>query len=159
VPVAAWLALLARLALAGVWLYAGASKIGDLAASGRAVAAYRLLPHDVAVAVGAALPFVELALGALLLIGFATRVSASVSAGLLTVFSFGIASAWARGLRIDCGCFGGGGELAAGRSPTYGWELARDLALIAVAVFLAVRPGTPFSLDSRLSVDIGGGQK
>jgi len=147
VVVGPWLALVARLGLAAVWLYAGGSKVDDLAASGRAVVAYHLLPYDVAVVVGAALPFVELALGVLLLVGFATRVAALSSAGLLGVFTFGVAAAWARGLRIDCGCFGGGGEVAAGKSPSYGWELARDVALLAVALFLAVRP------HSRLAVD------
>ena len=66
------------------------------------------------------LPFVEIALGVLLLIlGLATRLAAVVSAALLVVFIAGIASAWTRGLRIDCGCFGGGGDLAAGQGPSY----------------------------------------
>jgi uncharacterized membrane protein YphA (DoxX/SURF4 family) len=143
-----WLSLVGRLVLAAVWLYAGGSKVADLAASGRAVAAYHLLPYDVAVVVGAALPFVELALGVLLLVGFATRVVALSSAGLLGVFTFGISSAWSRGLRIDCGCFGGGGELAAGTSPSYGWELVRDVALFSVAVVLAVRPRSRLAVDN-----------
>lgn len=58
-----WLGTLARLVLAGVWLAAGAAKIGDLAASGRAIHAYQLLPYELSVAMGAALPFVELLLG------------------------------------------------------------------------------------------------
>ena len=68
-----WLGTAARLGLAAVWLVAGAAKVGDLAASGRAVNAYQVMPYDVATVVGAALPFVELALGVLLLLGLATR--------------------------------------------------------------------------------------
>lgn len=145
-----WLALLARLGLAAVWLYAGGSKIGDLAASGRAVNAYRILPYDAAMALGAALPFVELALGVLLLLGLATRLTAAVSAALLTVFVAGIISAWARGLAIDCGCFGGGGDLAAGQDPRYGTELLRDLGFLALAGILLVFPRTPAALDGWL---------
>jgi uncharacterized membrane protein YphA (DoxX/SURF4 family) len=140
-----------RLLLAGVWLYAGGSKVGDLTASVRAVKAYQLLPSTVAEWVGAALPLVEIGLGLLLLLGLATRLAAGASVLLLAAFVAGIASAWARGLRIDCGCFGGGGELAAGETPSYGSELVRDLALLAAAGFLLVWPRTRWSLDAWLS--------
>jgi len=143
-----WLGTAARLILGGVWIAAGASKIGDLAASGRAVAAYRLLPHDAATFLGAVLPFLEIALGALLVVGLATRLGAVISAVLLIAFIAGIIAAWARGLRIDCGCFGGGGDLAAEENPRYAAELARDAGLLALSGFLAVFPRTKLSIDS-----------
>jgi uncharacterized membrane protein YphA (DoxX/SURF4 family) len=139
-----------RLGLAAVWLVAGWSKVTDLAASGRAVNAYRVMPFEAAKVVGAALPFVEIALGLLLLAGVAVRVTAGVSAVLLVVFVAGIASAWARGLRIDCGCFGSGGELGAGADPTYGAELARDLGFLLLAGFLLRWPLTRLSVDEKL---------
>ncbi|HEU4422700.1 MAG TPA: MauE/DoxX family redox-associated membrane protein [Pilimelia sp.] len=145
-----WLGTAARLGLAVVWLAAGASKISDLAASGRAVNAYQLMSYDIAKVVGAALPFVEIALGVLLLVGLATRLAAIVSAALLVVFIAGITSAWARGLAIECGCFGGGGELGAGQSPSYGPEIARDVAFLLLAAFLIVWPRTRLSVDSWL---------
>ncbi|MEO3777132.1 MauE/DoxX family redox-associated membrane protein [Micromonospora sp. B11E3] len=146
-----WVGVATRLGLATVWLLAGASKAEDLAASGRAVNAYRLLPYEVATVVGAALPFVELALGALLLLGLATRLAAAVSAALLVVFVAGIASAWARGLSIDCGCFGSGGQLAAGQAPSYLPEILRDVAFLALAGFLLIWPRTPVSVDGWLA--------
>lgn len=142
-----WLAVAARLVLAVVFAYAGWSKATDLAGSGRAVNAYQLMPFAAAKAIGAALPFVELALAALLLVGLATRLAAACAAGLLTVFLVGISSVWARGLSIDCGCFGGGGTLAAGAHPNYFWDLVRDLALLALAVLLFLTPRTPVSVD------------
>ncbi|MFC4145675.1 MauE/DoxX family redox-associated membrane protein [Micromonospora mangrovi] len=146
-----WLGTAARLGLAAVWLIAGGAKVGDLAGSGRAVNAYRILPYDAATAVGAALPFVELALGVLLLLGLATRLAAGVSAALLMVFITGIASAWSRGLAIDCGCFGSGGQLAAGQAPSYLPEILRDLGFLALAGFLLSWPRTPFSVDGWLA--------
>lgn len=146
-----WLGAVVRLALAAVWFAAGATKASDLAASARAVNAYQLMPFTVAQVVGAALPFVELALGGLLLVGLATRLAASVSAILLGAFVVGISSAWARGLSIDCGCFGGGGQLAPGQRPSYGPEIARDVALLILAAYLIVFPRTRLSLDARLS--------
>ena len=145
-----WLGTAVRLVLAAVWLAAGASKVGDLAASGRAVNAYQVMPYDVAKVVGAALPWVEIALGVLLLLGLATRLAAAVSTVLLVVFVAGIASAWARGLSIDCGCFGGGGELGAGQSPAYAPEILRDAGLLLLAGFLLVWPISRLSIDAWL---------
>ncbi|MFY1690450.1 MauE/DoxX family redox-associated membrane protein [Plantactinospora sp. WMMB782] len=148
-----WLGLAARLGLAAVWLAAGASKVGDLAASGRAVNAYKIFPYDLAVVIGAALPFVELALGLILLVGLATRLAAGISATLLVIFIAGIVSAWTRGLSIDCGCFGSGGDLAAGQDPTYGTELLRDVGFLLLAGFLLVWPRTRISVDAALGRD------
>ena len=52
----------------------------------------------------------------------------------MLAFVIGIASAWARGLRIDCGCFGGGGQLAAGVEPDYLIEILRDFGLFGLGV-------------------------
>ena len=123
-----YLGTFARLVLGGVWIAAGLLKVGDLAASGRSVVAYRLLPYPVATTLGAVLPFVEIGLGLLLVLGLATRLAAILSAVLQIAFIIGIVSAWARGLRIDCGCFGSGGDLAANQQPTYFSETIRDIA-------------------------------
>jgi uncharacterized membrane protein YphA (DoxX/SURF4 family) len=143
-----WIGTVARLLLGVVWIIAGALKVGDLTASGRAVVAYRLLPPSFATVLGSVLPFVEIAVGLLLVVGLATRLSAVVSAVLLVAYIIGIASVWVRGLRIDCGCFGAGGDLAANAQPTYFSETIRDIALLAVAVYLIVRPRTRLSLDA-----------
>jgi uncharacterized membrane protein YphA (DoxX/SURF4 family) len=145
-----WISTVVRLGLAAVFLVAGGTKVGDLAASGRAVNAYRLMPYDVAKVVGAAQPFLEIALGLLLLAGLAVRLSAGIAAVLLIVFIAGIVSAWARGLQIDCGCFSKGGELKAGQIPEYGWEILRDAGFLVLAGILLWRPRTRYSVDGAL---------
>ncbi|GAB2687532.1 MauE/DoxX family redox-associated membrane protein [Thalassiella azotivora] len=144
---APWALLVARLGLAGVWVVAGALKVADPAASVRAVRAYQLLPEALVPAVGYALPFVEIALGVLLLVGLGTRTAAAVSAVLLVVFVVGVSAAWARGLSIDCGCFGGGGEVEPGAT-RYVEELVRDTAFLAASLALLVRPRTRWAVDS-----------
>lgn len=116
----------------------------------RAVRAYRLLPELVVPAVGYGLPFLELALGVLLILGVTVRLTAVAASLLLLVFIAGIASAWARGLQIDCGCFSEGGEVAAGQT-RYPQEIGRDAGLLAVAVALARWPVSRLALD-RFSV-------
>lgn len=146
-----WLGTIARLFLAGIFLYAGGSKITDLASSGRAVNAYDVMPVEIGRVVGAMLPMVEIALGALLLVGFATRFAGAAIALLNVVFITGIAQAWARGLNIDCGCFGGDGSLGAGQSPRYLWEIVRDLGFLLAALLVVAVPRTRLSLDARLA--------
>jgi uncharacterized membrane protein YphA (DoxX/SURF4 family) len=145
-----WISTIARLGLAAVFLTAGGLKVSDLAASGRAVNAYRLMSFDAAKVVGAIQPFLEIAVGLLLLIGLAVRLSAAVAALLLVIFIAGIVSAWARGLRIDCGCFSKGGDLTGGRTAEYGLEILRDVGFAVLAGILLVKPRTKFSIDGLL---------
>ncbi len=92
------------------------------------------------------LPYLEIALGLLLLVGLATRLTAVLSAVVLVAFIAGVISAAARGLSIDCGCFGGGGDVAAGQT-AYVQEILRDLGFLALAGYLIIRPDTPLSVD------------
>jgi uncharacterized membrane protein YphA (DoxX/SURF4 family) len=142
--------LLVRLGLAAVWLISGASKVSDLNQTYIAVQAYDLLPSGAASVVAGAIPFLELALGVLLLAGLGTRVTAVVSALVLLAFIGAVAQSWARGLTIDCGCFGGGGQVAPGETK-YPQEIARDIGFLLLAGWLVVRPRSVLSLDGWLT--------
>jgi uncharacterized membrane protein YphA (DoxX/SURF4 family) len=136
----------ARVVLGLVLLMAGALKIADPQSAVAAVRAYQLLPELGATLVGWGLPFVELLLGLLLLSGLATRPVAIATAVLLVIFLAGVISVAARGLSIDCGCFGGGGPVPPDQT-AYGLEIARQLGLLALAGWLAVYPQSYLSLD------------
>ena len=138
--------LVLRLVLGAVVLGAGLLKVGHLETSARSVRAYQLLPYDVAGYLGYGLPVLEAAIGVLLVLGLFTRFSAVVAGLLMAVFIVGIASAWARGLSIDCGCFGKGGTIEPSQTQ-YPQEIARDVGLLACAAWLALRPRTAHSLD------------
>lgn len=145
-----WVGLLARLILGGVLLAAGALKVGHPLTSARSVQAYQLLPFDVAAAVGYALPIVEIALGALIVLGLFTRITSLLGTLLMVAFIIGIASAWARGLTIDCGCFGDGGPVAPGETQ-YGVDIARDVFFALCGAWLVWRPRSAFSVDAALA--------
>ena len=138
--------LLARLFLGGVLIYAGAVKIPRPLTSERAVQAYEIFPMDLAGYIGLALPYLEVVLGLLLVLGLFTRPTAIVSTLLMLAFVAGISQAWARGLTIDCGCFGGGGQIAAADTQ-YPQEIARDLGFALAGAWLWWRPRSLVSLD------------
>jgi len=140
---------LARLGLAAVWLVSGGLKVADPEQLYVAVQAYDVLPAGVAGLIAAALPFVEIALGLLLLAGLGTRLVAAISLIMLAAFTAGVAQAWARGLAIDCGCFGGGGTVNPAQT-RYPQEIARDLGFALLAGWLVIRPRTLLALDGRL---------
>ncbi|GAA1843773.1 DoxX family membrane protein [Pseudonocardia ailaonensis] len=138
---------LARLGLAAVWLASGLLKALDPAQTYVAVKAYDVLPTDGVSIVAGILPWFELALGVLLLLGVGTRAVAVLSAVLLLVFIAGVSQAWARGLNIDCGCFGGGGAVEPGQTQ-YVQEIVRDTGFLVLAAWLIVRPRTFGALEN-----------
>jgi uncharacterized membrane protein YphA (DoxX/SURF4 family) len=159
-----WLALLARLVVGAVWIWAGLAKLADPIGSIRAVQAYDLLPTSWVEPIGY-LPAVEVVVGMALVVGVMSRGAAVLSALLFVGFVIGISTAWARGLEIDCGCFGGGGY-DPNASDKYPLEIARDVALLAASLFVIwVGPGrlaldtvlfrrrTPRDLERELDLD------
>ena len=144
--------LLARLVLGGTLLFAGGLKVGNPLGSARAVQGYDVMPFEVARFIGYALPWLEIVVGLLLVLGLFTRISAVVGALLMLAFVVGIAQAWARGLTIDCGCFGGGGQVGAAETK-YGREILRDLGFALCGAWLIARPRTTYSLDRTLFGD------
>jgi uncharacterized membrane protein YphA (DoxX/SURF4 family) len=147
-----WVTTVARLVVAGVLIVAGWLKMGAPALSIRAVEAYDLLPTAVAEIVGYVLPILEIVIGLLLVVGLLTRLAAIVAGLLMLAFVIGIASAWARGLNIDCGCFGGGGALPPGQRANYLPEILRDLGILALAAWVAVKPPGRLALDAALGL-------
>ncbi len=147
---APFIGLVARLTLGGVLLLAGYLKLDELDKSQMAVRAYEMLPVPLANLIGIVLPFAEIFMGILLILGAATRLMGLMSALLMLVFVVGISQAWARGLSIDCGCFGGGGKVEPGEE-NYLTPLMRDAGLAALGIYLFLFPQSKFALDKSSS--------
>ena len=128
-----------------MFVVAGLLKVPDPAAAVRAVRAYRLLAEPLVAPVAFGLPVLEIAVGLALLAGVFVRTAAVASAALLVVFVAAVGSAWVRGLQIDCGCFGNGGQVAAGET-SYPLEILRDVGLLLVALALARWPASRLAL-------------
>ncbi len=144
-----WIGLLARLVLGVVWLVAGYLKFSDPAGTVRAVRAFHLLPETLVPTFGYLMPMAEMVIGAGLLLGLLTRGFAIASSLLLLAFIVGISSAWARGLEIQCGCFGGGGYQE-NPAPGYLRDIVRDIGLLLASGWLVWFPRNRLGLDNIL---------
>ncbi len=146
-----FITLVFRLILGGVLVVAGAIKAFSPSDAASAVAAYKILPNQIAHILGYALPWLELAIGLLLIIGVSVRFAAITGGIVMVLFIAAIISVWARGLLIDCGCFGGGGAIdpskAAAVHRTYFLEILRDTGLALSAIYLYFFPYGRFGIE------------
>ncbi len=97
-----------RTCLGAIFVLTGALKINDPFALLADVLAYELLPRGLAVGFAAILPFIELVIGTALICGVFRQAAALLGLALGVAFTFAVASALVRDLKIDCGCFGVG---------------------------------------------------
>ncbi len=100
-----YLIFIARLIVGAVFIVVGVSKIADPNLFAKEIANYRMLPEILINSVAIVLPWIELICGVLLILGVRLRASAAVIFVLLLLFNIMVATAWARGLNIDCGCY------------------------------------------------------
>lgn len=145
--------LAARVILGGTLVVAGALKVTAIDSSIQSVRLYQLLPWEATAAVGTALPLLEIGIGLLLITGTFTRIAAVLGSTLMLAFIIAIASVWARGISIDCGCFSPGGQVAPGETQ-YPAEILRDLGLLLCGAWAAWRPQSPWAVDSWLLAPI-----
>lgn len=130
------LLLLGRIALGAIFVYAAWTKMHppvaiSLSLFALQVDSYRMLPPWAVNTVAHTLPFLELALGALLIIGWPLRIVSSVTSLLLLAFFGTMVRSYALGLEINCGCFGPNEKLGAA-------TLLRDGALLALALGVTI---------------------
>ena len=126
--------IVVRVALGAIFFYAGAEKIINPVAFAGDVANYRLLPHVAVNLVAITLPWVEAAVGLLLVAGVWVRPSALIVTVLMLVFLAAIGQAVARGLDINCGCFGTQNARKVGLI-----VIGEDLLMLLAAAWLAFR--------------------
>jgi uncharacterized membrane protein YphA (DoxX/SURF4 family) len=125
--------LAARLIMAGIFIYASIEKIADPAGFAKDVYNYQILPDGVINLTALVLPWLELLLGLCLLTGVWMPGAVLIANGLLLVFLAAFAFNLARGLDVNCGCFGAGGL---GPSMSTIWYLLRDVVFLTIGAFL-----------------------
>jgi hypothetical protein len=116
---------------------------------------YAVLPEWAVVATARVLPWFEMTLGVLLLLGVQTVAVSAVVSALLLGFVVAMLRAWWLDLGIDCGCFGIGQALSPGTLARDGALALLSLAVTAGAVVLSRRVSPP-SDAAHSSGPIGG---
>jgi uncharacterized membrane protein YphA (DoxX/SURF4 family) len=101
-----WLTLVTRLVVGGIFIYSAIYKIVDPGNFGRFIWNYHIVPGSLINLMALILPWVELLVGLGLILGILYRGAALLVNGMTVVFIIALASAVARDLNIDCGCFG-----------------------------------------------------
>ena len=137
-PWARWVVLAARIALAAVFAFAAIPKLGDAAAFARDIDNYHLLPVEWAATAAVMMPPLELVVALALLLGIHARGAAVISAGMMLVFAAAMAQAMARGIDLDCGCFG-----SALAMHVSGWSILRNVVLAALSLPILLGPELP----------------
>jgi putative oxidoreductase len=125
--------LLLRLALGGVFIYAGALKIVDAAEFARAIHNYQLTPRLLSTLLAVYLPWLEVLAGLALILRRLPLGAALALTTMSAVFLIALTSAWARGLDISCGCFSKEEHKIQTHFPQL---FLRDVALLAAAATL-----------------------
>ena len=95
-----------RIIVGFVFIFAAISKVSEPEEFARAISNYKLLPIYLINILAIVLPWIELCAGILLVFGISVKENSAILSGLLLVFIIAIAISLARGLNIDCGCFG-----------------------------------------------------
>jgi uncharacterized membrane protein YphA (DoxX/SURF4 family) len=144
----AWTGLAVRAYLGWLFLSASWHKIMDPAPFAVDVATYQLLPHVAVNAFAIVVPWVELVIGILLLVGCRVRAASLIVA--LLMLSFLTALLWALhlGLDMSCGCFA---SQAAAGDDTISWRtVARDFAWLGLSVYVLVFDRNPLGVERNL---------
>jgi uncharacterized membrane protein YphA (DoxX/SURF4 family) len=95
-----------RTVVGGIFLVSGLAKIADPVRFLLTLREFQLLPGALESFLAVYLPWLEFLLGLCVVLGVLHRTSALMIAGLNGFFIVAIGSVMARGIEVDCGCFG-----------------------------------------------------
>jgi uncharacterized membrane protein YphA (DoxX/SURF4 family) len=131
------LLLVFRVVLGGLFIYAGVVKVVDPLGFAQDIRNYRLVGQSLAFVAAVVLPWLEILAGAFLIAGIWKRGATLVITGLLVFFIVLTLVTMARGLDVDCGCFGS-------LSRRSGWGVVlEDLGMLALGLCILLGPRTP----------------
>ena len=141
-----YLSFVFRIALGVIFIVSGSGKLAELSTFVEEVKNADVLPHALATVYGNALPFVEIVIGALLVLGLFSRFAAAI--GGLSSLSFIIGNSFEihRGLYGDCGCFGSIASLQFSTREAF----IIDCVMLIVAIQILVHKGEFLSLGSMI---------
>lgn len=114
-----------------IFVYAGAVKVWDPLTFATDISNYQILPWPISIRIAFYLPWLEVLCGLGLIFHRLFAGALFLTGGLMLVFVAATISARARGINVDCGCFGSvSGNLS------FSWHLLLDFGLLGILVLL-----------------------
>lgn len=144
-PGHSWLALPVRYYLAFVLILACLHKIAHPGSFALDIATYDILPLALINLQAIILPWLELVVAILLLVGFRTRAASLLVAGMMMMFIVAITIALYKGLDMSCGCFAS--QAAQDEDPISWLTVLRDLGWLALALYVTLLDQNPVGID------------
>ena len=141
-----YLSFVFRIALGVILIVSGASKLSEGAVFIDEVEDANVLPHALARFYGTALPYVEIVIGALLILGLFSRFAAGIGGLAALSFIIGNSTRLYRGFYGECGCFGNIAFLQFGTRDA----LIIDCVLMIMAIQILIHKGDFLSLGSKI---------
>lgn len=137
------MALILRLVLATVFLYAGIAKFIDPAGLVESILQYRIVPEILVIPLALLLPPFEIISALALLTGPWKQQAAFNIALLCVTFLVALGYAISQGLVIECQCFGNLSSSSSGML----WPLLRNFCLLAMAIWIYRQEETTYRKD------------
>lgn len=150
-PAYSFVALVLRLGLGGLFLFAAYNKLIDPQTFSESVQAFHMpmpasLEDPMVLLATYAVPWTEIFCSVALVLGLWTRAAGTVFLILMGVFLIGIISAILRHLPLNCGCFG---KFKLYCDGPLGWcKVRENCVLMAGAVIVVIGGGGRFALDA-----------
>jgi len=143
--------LLIRIIVGSIFIITGISKIIDPVLFAKEITFYRMLPDFSINLIAIILPWIELVVGVLFILGVRVKANILILAGMLLMFNFAVSVAWARGLNINCGCFSNLAKETVGLG-----KLSENFAMFFALVFMFFFPNNRFSLETFVKKESSG---
>jgi len=130
-------AVLFRIVLGCIFTVSGLAKIADPVRFLLTLREFQLLPRAAESFLAVYLPWLELVLGLCVVLGLLHRTAALMIAGLNGFFIVAIGSVMARGIEVDCGCFGLLADVLHLPDMADGKAIVRNLLLMGMCVYVS----------------------
>lgn len=135
--------LTARLILGFLFVIVAIGKIYEPGAFANEISNYNILPQQLVNISALILPWLELIIGILLISGVRVKANSIIAAILLIAFIAAVASAMARGLDINCGCYSNI------KAEAVGWpKILENTGLLILSILILISKSSGLALEN-----------
>jgi putative oxidoreductase len=143
-----YLAIPARIYIGWIFIAASLHKIAHPADFALDIATYEILPLFLINIMALTLPWIEIASGVLIIVGFKSRACAWMICGMMIMFIIALGIALYHGLDMQCGCFASS-AMEEGDEISYKTML-RDAWWLLVGAYILIFDTTPLGIETLL---------